>query len=297
MTDSVSAEKISPLRLRMLEDMRIRRLGRACQSQYVRAAKKFAAFLKRSPETATPEDVRRFQLFQSESGVSPTTINATVTGLRFLFTVTMDRPELARQLTMVKVPHKIPVVMSPEEVARLIECAPGPGLKYQALFSLAYGAGLRASEAVSLKLSDIDGTRQTIRIEQGKGRRDRNAMLSPYMLGLLRAYWCKARPQAWLFSGQNPVNHLTSRQFNRAFHTAADLAEISKRVSPHTLRHSFATHLLDQGTDIRVIQVLLGHAKLETTALYAQVAGRTLRDVVSPLEHIANKKKKKKRSG
>ncbi len=168
---------------------------------------------------------------------------------------------------------------------------------------MTYGAGLRVSEAVSLKLSDIDGTRQTIRIEQGKGRRDRYAMLSPYMLQLLRAYWCEARPQAWLFSGQNPVNHLTARQFTRAFQAAAAGAGIDKKVSPHTLRHSFATHLLEQNTDIRVIQVLLGHAKLETTALYAQVATRTLRDVVSPLEHIANKKKtntkkaKKKRSG
>ncbi len=298
MTQTISQEPMSPLRVRMLEDMRLRQLGRACQTNYVRAVKKFAAFLGRSPETATAEDIRRFQLHQSETGVQPPTFNATVSALRFLFTVTLDQPELARHLTTVRAPRKLPVVLSPEEVGRLIECAPGPGLKYKALFSVTYGAGLRVSEAVSLKLCDIDGTRQTIRIEQGKGRRDRYAMLSPHMLELLRAYWCEARPQAWLFPGQNPVNHLTARQFTRAFHMAAAASQIDKRVSPHTLRHSFATHLLEQNTDIRVIQVLLGHAKLETTALYAQVATRTLRDVVSPLEHIADTNKaRKKRSG
>jgi site-specific recombinase XerD len=183
----------------MLEDMRLRQLGRACQTNYVRAVKKFAAFLGRSPETATAEDIRRFQLHQSETGVQPPTFNATVSALRFLFTVTLDRPELARHLTTVRAPRRLPVVLSPEQVGRLIACAPGPGLKYKALFSVTYGAGLRVSEAVSLKLCDIDGPRQTIRIEQGKGRRDRYAMLSPHMLELLRAYWCEARPQAWLF--------------------------------------------------------------------------------------------------
>ena len=287
MTRIQPQESMSPLRRRMLEDMRLRQLGRACQANYVRGVKKFAAFLRRSPETATAEDIRRFQLYQSEAGVQPPTFNATVSALRFVFTVTMDRPDLARHLTLVRAPKKLPVVMSPKEVTRLIECAPGPGLKYKVLFSVTYGAGLRVSETVSLKLGDIDGTRKTLRIEQAKGRRDRYAMLSNGMLELLRAHWREARPQAWLFCGQNPVNHLTTRQFTRAFQTAAASAEIGKKISPHTLRHSFATHLLDQGTDIRVIQVLLGHAKLETTALYAQVAGHTLRDAVSPFEHIA----------
>lgn len=150
------------------------------------------------------------------------------------------------------------------------------------------------SEAVSLKLSDINGDRKAIRIEQGKGRRDRYALLSPVMWDLLRAYWYEARPQTWLFEGQNPVNHLTACQFSWVFHMAAETAQIDKKVSPHTLRHSLATHLLEQNTDIRVIQVLLGRAKLETTALYAQVATRTLRDVESPLERIAGKKKTKK---
>ncbi len=287
MTQIHPQEPMSPLRARMLEDMRLRQLGRACQTNYVRGVKKFATFLGHSPETATAEDIRRFQLHQSETGVQPPTFNATVSALRFLFTVTLERPDLARRLTLVRAPKKLPVVMSPEEVTRLIECAPGPGLKYQTLFSITYGAGLRISEAVSLKLSDIDGDRKTLRIEQGKGRRDRYAMLSDSMLELMRDYWREARSRAWLFCGQNPVNPLTARQFSRAFQAAAASAEISKKVSPHTLRHSFATHLLDQGTDIRVIQVLLGHAKLETTALYAQVAGRTLRDAVSPFERIA----------
>ncbi len=256
MTQTASQDKINPLRLRMLEDMRLRQLGRGCQTNYVRAVKKFAGFLERSPETATAEDIRRFQLHQSETGVQPPTFNGTVSALRFLFTVTMNRPDLSRHLTIVRAPRKLPVVMSPAEVGRLIECAPGPGLKYQVLFSVTYGSGLRVSEAVSLKLSDIDGARKTLRIEQGKGRRDRYAMLSPYMLDLLRAYWLEARPQAWLFDGQNPVNHLSERQFTRAFHTAVAVAEIDKKVSPHTLRHSFATHLLEQNTDIRVIQSL-----------------------------------------
>jgi site-specific recombinase XerD len=181
-------------------------------------------------------------------------------------------------------PRKAPVVLSEEEVARLLEAA--PGLKYKAALSVAYGAGLRVSEVANLKVSDIDSQRMTLRVEQGKGQRDRYVMLSPQLLELLRDWWQAARPQVWLFPGQNPINPMTPRQLNRAVTAAKTLAGITKRVSPHTLRHSFATHLLEQGVDIRVIQVLLGHAKLETTALYTRVAVNTVRDIKSPLERL-----------
>src|SRR6266478_754662 len=179
-------------------------------------------------------------------------------------------------------PRKLPVVLSQQEVARLLDAA--PGLKYKAALSVAYGAGLRAAEVASLKVCDIDSKRMVIRVEQGKGRKDRNVMLSPLLLDLLREWWKAARPRGWLFPGRDPVQPMTTRQLNRACHAAAQLAEIDKRVSLHTLRHSFATHLLEQNTDIRVIQVLLGHAKLET-----RVATKTISEVVSPLEHIALK--------
>ncbi len=175
--------------------------------------------------------------------------------------------------------------MSPEEVRQLLDAA--PGLKYRAALSVAYGAGLRASEVVSLKLSDIDSERMVIRVEQGKGRKDRYAMLSEHLLHLLRTYWKASRPQGWLFPGQNPVNPLTTRQLRRAFDGAKAAAGIDKRVCLHTLRHCFATHLLEQKVDIRVIQVLLGHKKLDTTARYSQVASTTLRAVKSPLEHLS----------
>jgi site-specific recombinase XerD len=228
--------------------------------------------------------LRRFQLHQTETRIRPPTINGTVSALRFFFTVTLGRADVARSLTFVAEPRKIPVVLSPEEVARFLEAAPGP--KYKAALGAAYGAGLRVSEVASLKVSDIDSKRMLLRIEQGKGRKDRYAMLSPVLLELLRDWWRIARPTAWLFTGQDPLQPISTRQLNRACHAAAHMAEITKRVSPHTLRHSFATHLLEQNTDIRVIQVLLGHSKLETTALYTRIATNTIRAVMSPLERL-----------
>ena len=212
------------------------------------------------------------------------TINGSVAALRFFFTVTLDRPEMARHLTFVREPRKIPVVLSPEEVARLLEAAPGP--KYKAALSAAYAAGLRVSEVVALKVSDIDSERLLLRIEQGKGRKDRFAMLSPRLLDLLRDWYRIARPAIWLFPGRDPMLPMTTRQFNRAVHTAAGMAGLKKRVTPHTLRHSFATHLLEQNTDVRLIQVLLGHAKVDTTALYTQVATNVIRAVISPLDRL-----------
>jgi integrase/recombinase XerD len=236
------------------------------------------------PDTATSEDLRRFQLRMAQQQISAGSINAAVAALRFFFNVTLERPDLVRHLTTVNTPCRAPVVLSQEEVARLLGAA--PGLKVKAALSVAYGAGLRVSEVVALKVSDIDSERMTLRVERGKGQRDRYVRLSPQLLELLREWWRAARPQAWLFPGQNPVNPMSARQLNRAVHAAKNLAGISKRVSTHTLRHSFATHLLEQGVDIRVIQVLLGHAKLETTALYTCVAVNTIRDVKSPLERL-----------
>src|SRR6266542_4069408 len=285
----MSDKPISPLRQRMLEDMSMRRFVPDTQREYIRAVKRLAIFLGRSPDSATAEELRAFQLHLTESGVQPPTINATVTALRFFFKVTLDRPETTRHVVFVYEPRKLPRVLSPEEVLRLLEAAPGP--KHKAALSVAYGAGLRAAEVVALKVCDIDSKRMVMRVEQGKGRKDRNVMLSPLLLHLLREWWKAARPQGWLFPGRDPVPPMTTRQLNRACHAAAQLAEIDKRVSLHTLRHSFATHLLEHNTDIRVIQVLLGHAKLENTALYTRVATKTISEVVSPLEHIALKLK------
>ncbi len=277
-------QSISPLRRRMTEDMTVRGFTPSTQRGYLRVVRDFTIFLGRSPDQAGAEDLRRYQLAMRSGGASATTMNAAVSALRFLFTVTLGRNDAQAGMTTVRESRRLPVILSPEEVARLLDAA--PGLKYRAALSVAYGAGLRASEVVSLKITDIDSTRMVIRVEQGKGRRDRYAMLSDLLLDVLRAWWKQAHPQGWLFPGQNPVNPLTTRQLRRACHAASQAAGIDKRVSLHTLRHSFATHLLEQKVDIRVIQVLLGHRKLDTTARYTQVASTTLRAVKSPLEQL-----------
>jgi site-specific recombinase XerD len=282
-------EATSPLRRRMIEDMTIRKLALKTQQGYIRTIKDFAVFLGRSPDTASLEDVRRFQLHLAESGAHPPIVNHAVSALRFFFRVTLKRHDIVEHTTFIHEPRKLPVVLSSAEVARLLDAA--PGLKYKAALSVAYGAGLRAGEVVSLKVCDIDSKRMVIRVEQGKGGKDRYVMLSASLLDLLRAWWKAARPQGWLFPGRDPVQAMTTRQLNRACHAAAQMAQINKRVSLHTLRHSFATHLLEQNIDIRVIQVLLGHAKLDTTALYTRVATKTISEVMSPLEHIALKLK------
>jgi site-specific recombinase XerD len=250
---------ISPLRQRMIEDMTIRKFAPKTQHDYLQRVKNFAAFLGRSPDTASFEDVRRYQLHLAAGGAGVPTLNQSVSTLRFFFRITLGRADILNHTQFVHEPRKLPVVLSPEEIARFLDAA--PGLKYKAALSVAYGAGLRVSEVVALKVSDIDSKRMVIRIEQGKGNKDRYVMLSPHLLELLRVWYKAARPQGWLFPGMNPVNPMTTRQFRRACHAAARMAEIDKRVSPHTLRHSFATHLLEQNTDIRVIQVLLGQAR------------------------------------
>jgi site-specific recombinase XerD len=285
-----STQPISPLRQRMLDDMRMRKLSPKTQSSYIRIVRQFAGFLGRAPDTASAEDLRRYQLSLVDRGISPISLNATLTGLKFFFETTLGHAELMAKMQSVRVPRTLPVVLSRDEVARLIAAA--GNLKYQTALSIAYGAGLRAGEVVALKVGDIDSQRMALRIEQGKGHKDRYAMLSPVLLERLRAWWQTARaqgkmlPGGWLFPGQNPIDPLSTRQLNRAVHAAADEAQIDKRVSMHTLRHSFATHLLEQKVDIRVIQVLLGHKRLETTALYAQVATEILREVISPLDTL-----------
>jgi integrase/recombinase XerD len=285
-----SPHAITPLRQRMIDDMRMRKLADKTQSGYIRVVRQFTGFLGRSPDTATVEDLRRYQLHLVDHGTSPVSLNAAITGLKFFFEITLDQGDLMAKMQPVRVPHTLPVVLSCDEVARLIAAA--RNLKHQTALSVAYGSGLRVSEVIALKVGDIDSQRMTLRIEQGKGRKDRYAMLPPLLLERLRTWWRVARAQGkmldggWLFPGLNPIESLSTRQLNRAIHAAALAAGIDKRVSMHTLRHSFATHLLEQKVDIRVIQVLLGHKKLETTALYAQVATDLLREVISPLERL-----------
>ncbi len=228
----MTTQAISTLRRRMIEDMAIRKLAPKTQHDYVQRVKNFAAFLGHSPDTAKSEEVRRFRLHLASSGAGTPKINATVSALRFFFNVTLDRPDLAKHLSFMREPRKVPVVLSPEEVARFLEAA--PSVKYKAALSVAYGAGLRVSEVVALKVSDIDSERMMLRVEQGKGHKDRYAMLSPMLLELLRDWYRIARPQGWLFPGQNPANPMTTRQLTRACHAAAHMAEITKRVTPHT---------------------------------------------------------------
>lgn len=281
---------ISPLRQRMIDDMRMRKLADKTQSHYLRAVRQFSVFLGHSPDRATIEDLRRYQLHLVDQGISAISLNAAIIGLKFFFDVTLDHPQLMSKMHLVRIPRTLPVVLSREEVARLIEAA--GNIKYQTALSLAYGTGLRAGEVVALKVGDIDSQRMTLRVERGKGQKDRYAMLSPVLLERLRVWWRVARAQGkmldggWLFPGMNPIDPLSTRQLNRAIHAAAEAAQLDKRVSMHTLRHSFATHLLEQKVDIRIIQVLLGHKKLDTTALYAQVATEILHQVVSPLERL-----------
>jgi integrase/recombinase XerD len=282
----MTEERTTPLRERMIEDMRIRGIGeKSCQS-HIRAIKDFASFLGRPPDTATPEELRSYQLHMTNARVSPSTFNVRIVALRFFFGVTCGREEMKRHMQFRRKPRPLPIVLSVEEVAELMACVPGPGLKYRAALGISYGAGLRASEVCHLKVSDIDSDRMLIHVDQGKGGKDRKAMLSPALLDLLRDYWREARPQGWLFPGKPKINPISARQLNRAFTSAKRMAAIAKPATLHTLRHSFATHLLEANTDVRVIQVLLGHAKLTTTARYTHVATKTLRDTVSPFERL-----------
>ncbi|QFI68789.1 tyrosine-type recombinase/integrase [Sinorhizobium alkalisoli] len=254
MTEVTSTTPISPLRQRLIEDMNLRHFSMETQRNYTRDVGRFATYLRRPPDTATAEDLHR------------------------------------RKLVRVKSMRKLPVVLSRDEVTRLLNAT--TCLKHQAALSVAYGAGLRVAEISMLKVRDIDSERMLIRVERGKGGQYRNAILSQDLLTLLRHWWKVGYQQGvmhrdgWLFPGQHYTKPISTRQLHRIVVEAARAADIGKRVGPHTLRHSFATHLLEDGTDIRVIQVLLGHTKLENTAFYTKVATRTVRTVISPLDKL-----------
>lgn len=287
----------------MIADMSARNLGPASQVGHLRACKRFAAWLGRSPETATPDDVKHFQQHLIESGVSICTRNQTMTGVKFLFRVTLRRHDLAAEIFHLKEPVKVPLVLSRNEVKRILAMA--PGLKARVMLSLAYGCGLRAGEVVRLRVGDIDGDQKIIRIVQSKGRKDRNVMLPADILGQLRDWWTERPsgqdtgvpgPDRVLFPGYRG-RHLSARQISRLFKQAARAAGITKPVTLHTLRHSFATHLLERGVDIRIIQALLGHTKLTTTARYASVATGMISAVESPLDELKGAKRKKSKRG
>jgi integrase/recombinase XerD len=296
----MTTEAITPLRQRMIEDMNSRKLCAHTQRGHIYSCKRFAAFLKRSPETATREDLRLFQLHLAETGMSICNRNRIMTGVRFLFRVTLRRLDLAAEIYHIREPEKIPQVISPDEVRRALAVA--SSLKVRVLLSLGYGCGLRAGEIVRLKVKHIDSAQKIIRIEQSKGRKDRNVMLSPQTLELLREWW-KVRPsrydagmplqERWLFPSRKSAGKpMTTRQLSRLFHEAVEAAGIKKSVTLHALRHSFATHLLERGTDIRIIQALLGHDKLDTTARYTRVATGMIASIKSPLDLLSQPRKK-----
>lgn len=282
----MSDETVSPLRRRMIEEMTIRQFAPKHQKDYLRHVKSFADFLGRSPDKADFEDIRRYQLHLASSGLGVPSRNTAMTALRFFFGATLHRPEVTDRVVFAREPRRLPVVLSQEEVARFLAAA--PSLKAKTLLTTTYATGLRVHEVSGLKVGDIDSERMAIRVEQGKGRKDRYVMLSPQLLTMLRVYWSRYRPRYWLFPSRigEGMTPLSTRQINRICHVAAEQAGIAKRISPHTLRHSFATHLLENKTDIRVIQVLLGHKKLDTTALYTRVALKAIADIVSPLDFL-----------
>lgn len=295
----MSTSSITSLRQRMIEDIRARQLSVATERSHIHSCKRFAAFLGRSPDTATTDDIRRFQHYLSEEGLSICNRNRVMSGVKFLVRVTMSRLDLANEIYHLREPQKIPLVMSQDEAKRLLLMA--KNLKVRVMLSLSYGCGLRAGEVVGLKAGDIDSAQSIIRVVQAKGRKDRHVMLPKDLLKQLRQWW-KIRSirddagslpnERWLFPGRGPGCHLTTRQFSRIFHEAVAAAGITKPVTLHSLRHSFATHLLERGVDIRHIQALLGHSKLDTTALYTRVATGMIASIESLLDVLTKPRRK-----
>ena len=276
--------EMSPLRRRMIEDMKVRNLSPVTQRCYVHAVTKFARHFNRSPDRLRLAEVREYQVHLTSTGISWASFNVAVCALRFFYGVTLGRTAMIERIPYARKRRQLPVILSAEEVARFLAAV--PSRKHRTALMTAYAAGLRVSEVVRLKIADIDSSRMLIRVEQGKGGRDRYIMLSPQLLVVLRAYWREARPEHWLFSGQDESRPLDASVLQAACRTARERAKLGKPVIVHTLRHSFATHLLEAGTDIRTIQVLLGHRDLSTTARYTQVAATTIGNVISPFDRL-----------
>ena len=294
----------SPLRARMIVDMKARGLGPTTQKAHQRACERFATWLGRSPDTTTPDDVRHFQQHLAGLGITVGRRNQIMAALKFLFRVTLRRHDLVVEIFYLKEPHRVPAVLSRDEIKRLLTMA--PDLRSRTMLSLAYGCGLRASEVVKLRVCDIDSAQGIIRILQSKGGKDRNVMLPAEVLELLRDWW-KERPtrkddgvppaERWLFPSRKGRSYLATRQLTRILHDVAAAAGVTKRISLHTMRHSFATHLLERGEDIRVIQVLLGHSTLTSTARYTQVATGLIAGTDSPLDDLNRARRKKRKAG
>jgi len=268
---------ISPLRRRMIEDMTIRNLSPATQQSYLYAVAKFSRYFNRSPDKLDLEDVRTFQVHMVGKGISWPALNQIVCALRFFYGVTMKQANLPESIPYAHEPRKLPVILSADEVVRFLEAV--PGLKSRTALTAAYAAGLRVSEAVRLKVSDIDSGRMMLFVEQGKGGKDRYAMLSQQLLTILRGYWRLTKPNLWLFPGRDENKPMNPAVLHASCRSACKATGL-------TMRHSFATHLLEGGTDIRIIQVLLGHSNLSTTALYTQVANTTISHTISPLDRL-----------
>jgi integrase/recombinase XerD len=278
------AEQTTPLRQRMIDDMTIRNMAPGTRAVYVRAVKNFAVHFKRSPDKLCYDDVREYHLHLVGRKLQPQTINQIMCALRFFYGTTLGMSDAAAHIPLARRSDPLPAVLSREQVARFLKAI--PNLKHRTAFAAIYAAGLRVSEVVALTPRDIDSANMVVHVRQGKGRKDRYVMLSDQLLDLLRDYWRKERPSHWLFPGGKPSEPITTRQLQRVFRTAADAAGLDEAVSVHTLRHCFATHLLEQGVDIRVIQDLLGHRHLNATARYARVALNTIRRIRSPLDTL-----------
>ena len=276
---------MSPLRRRMIEDMTVRNLSPATQQSYLYAVAKFSRHFSAPPARLGTEQVRAYQLHLIAQKHSWSHINQVACALRFFYGVTLGQKEAVERIVSGREPEKLPPVLNPEEITRFLEAV--AGLRNRVALTTAYAAGLRVGEVARLKVSAIDSTRMVIHVEDGKGGRDRYAMLSPRLLDILRAYWRRARPSLWLFPGQEPGMPVSTGALQPACRAARRRARIGKPVTAHTLRHSFATHLLESGTDIRIIQVLLGHAKLASTARYAQVATNLIAGTPSPFDRLS----------
>ncbi len=292
----------TPLRQRMINDMNARKLHPSTQRGHIHSCKRFAAFLGRSPETAMPDDVKAFQLHLVESDLKIPNRNRIMTGIKFLFKVTLRRHDLVAEIYHLKEPQTIPLVLSRQEIKRLLAMA-ASSTRTKAMLSLGYGCGLRGGEVVRLKVGDIDRDQQIIRIVQSKGQKDRHVMLPDDVLSALRQWWpertCrydgdKPPRERYIFPGRSATGHLSRRHYLRGLQEMTEAAGIRKPVTLHTLRHSCATHLLEAGVDIRVIQALLGHTKLETTARYAAVATGMIAKVTSPLDELGDQRKLQK---